>query len=711
MQPRCRRGANFMRPFCFVWCCILILLPVGQGWGATIELKDGTKVRGNIIKRVGAKVVVDVEGMQIEFPERDIRTVDGKPLPRDIRAIYAGRAELAPEDSDAHYALALWCEKHGLRKEMQHELDTALAIDPLHEKANLKLGRCKYKGMWFTPKELKAKGLVCYSGQWLTKKEAAKVKGKVYYLGQWLTPREKKYLQDRQFSRYKNLWTTHNVCDLRQQIRIINLVNQWKLSKGQMKQMFDALCQAEKERKLFMAQRDIINEQCEKAWLDFRNVSLYGVNRGFDAPRHVEARAGMAEKAILALKSGYIHRMSENAEKVMTILAPPQRNVFVYGYCGMCHCPRNFPMFVYPESKATREKYCKRCHDPHIGTKARKKKDTAGVVSNATALETLQRVREATPDEYEKMKQGIVKQYAKRRRTPKVKSSKKGMMRQAAIVCSMLHQIRQMPQQDLMRPLTVEQMKTACGMCHAIGADRRGVPNQKTMQMVTKVKAWRPNQITMMAQMMFREYGKMRGAYYVRDAGAQTAEAMRVLMALKMARELDDSMFVDMKDVLANVLEGKSTLAALETVRAKAKKKMESIKTHQKAGSMIADCFFSGPMLETLRYRLKVPRKVLLAKTTPEPEPEEDQTLLSLMLDREAFLRKATETFEKKCTMCHSQNKSLRAVKDEDGWRKTLKKMKMVAWNVTELDVEILSRYLAERCKENCKQTDAAAGL
>ena len=74
---------------------------------------------------------------------------------------YAARKKaLPPKSTEAQFALAQWCEEHGLSSKAKHHYRGVVQIDPSHEGANAKLGNELVdtpKGkMWLSPRQKRA---------------------------------------------------------------------------------------------------------------------------------------------------------------------------------------------------------------------------------------------------------------------------------------------------------------------------------------------------------------------------------------------------------------------------------------------------------------------------------------------------------------------------------------------------------------------------
>ncbi len=94
----------------------------------------------------------------------------------DVRARYAERAKQAGDTVEARLALAQWCRKNDLTKEMTAHYEEVIALKPDHAEARRLLGYERIKGQWLRGAELgKAKGWVAYHGRWLPPAEVARI--------------------------------------------------------------------------------------------------------------------------------------------------------------------------------------------------------------------------------------------------------------------------------------------------------------------------------------------------------------------------------------------------------------------------------------------------------------------------------------------------------------------------------------------------------
>lgn len=71
-------------------------------------------------------------------------------------AEYNERRERLGDTTDAHWKLALWCEKQGLKPEATAHFTVVVRLDPRNEAAWKRLGCKKHNGRWMTPEQISA---------------------------------------------------------------------------------------------------------------------------------------------------------------------------------------------------------------------------------------------------------------------------------------------------------------------------------------------------------------------------------------------------------------------------------------------------------------------------------------------------------------------------------------------------------------------------
>lgn len=338
-----------MKRIFYVSALLFLALPA-SGWADVVKLKDGSEMTGKIVKRDAVRVVMNVDGLEVTIPGETIQSVDGQAFTVDPQAAYEEELKsLDDTNADSQYRMGKWCEAHGLAAKAKEHIKKALDIDPKHEGANLALGRVYVdkEGQWMDRAEARKKGYTVAksSGKWVTEDEAAKDIGLKEYKGYFLSDEEIKRMKEREYSQWQSYYSTHAVCDLKDQIRRIALFNKLGLSKEQMDALYVAVAEADDARQMFLETRHEVNAKCEEAWNRLKEENMKGVYRSFDTPASVEGPAAEAEKAYKHLPKGYSHILAPYLERVEKILAQTgartakgsQLFKVDHDYCMCCH--------------------------------------------------------------------------------------------------------------------------------------------------------------------------------------------------------------------------------------------------------------------------------------------------------------------------------------------------------------------------------------
>lgn len=135
----------------------------------TLYLADGKSMSGEVkLAKDGSYTLRKNSGTVITYDADQVVCVEFAPT---VREEYMTRAKAAT-GADAHFDLALWCDRNDLRNEAKAELRKTLAADANHELARKAMGYQLYKGQWMTHDEtMIAKGFVEYNGNWVTAQE------------------------------------------------------------------------------------------------------------------------------------------------------------------------------------------------------------------------------------------------------------------------------------------------------------------------------------------------------------------------------------------------------------------------------------------------------------------------------------------------------------------------------------------------------------
>jgi len=147
--------------------------PLGA-WGDLIELTNGGKLRGELEQpdeRTGTETTTirTLGGALISIRDEQVRSIARRPR---IVEEYEVRAEDAPDEVDAQWALAEWCRKNGLRDQRETHLRRLVDLDPQHERAHRGLGHVRFEGEWTTRDAvMQSRGYVKHGSRYVTPQE------------------------------------------------------------------------------------------------------------------------------------------------------------------------------------------------------------------------------------------------------------------------------------------------------------------------------------------------------------------------------------------------------------------------------------------------------------------------------------------------------------------------------------------------------------
>lgn len=152
---------------------LAMLLALSAARGDIVHLDDGTTLEGEVTEE-GDTIRVRMGHTSVTVQRSRVLKIEKKKSPREI---YHERAASAPNTADAHYQLALWCQKKKLYRDMRRELEKVIEIDTNHEGAHKRLGHVQVDGTWMTKDEAKrAQGWEKINGRWRRPAEVAKIK-------------------------------------------------------------------------------------------------------------------------------------------------------------------------------------------------------------------------------------------------------------------------------------------------------------------------------------------------------------------------------------------------------------------------------------------------------------------------------------------------------------------------------------------------------
>ena len=672
-------------------------------YSEVILLRDGSKISGDLLKRTTTELHLKVDGLDLVVAKKDVKAIDGKDLATDYVGMYQERvAALEPGDAESRYTLALWCDKHGLKEQAKKLLTEVTELAPWHEQANLKLGKIRHDGLWWTKEELEAKGLVLFQGEWITKEEHDKVKDQVRYMNQWVSKKDKEMLEERKYSPWKSKYrTTHRMEDLRAEIRVIQFINRLDLTKKQMRELVKVLARAEAERQGFLDKRHEIMAECEVAWLRLKEAAMHGVIDSFNVSGSIEGPAGMAEKAWLALGKAYTHRMTIHKEALMKALATKQRHEIMYGLCGDCHCAHKTSVWEEPpDSIKNSDKYCMRagCHAGGKGMGSDSGDEDEHADKSAVdpeALAIVEEIRAARPDQLDAIAKRILELYPER--GEKVQADMMVQMRRRTMKA--LGDMMKMSPKELRKKSTTDMFKTACasGGCHAnLKRINRKVVQDYIASMTRKTG------MSCKARMDQMFGGQMDTAPPQRKGrGGKSDEdkgMVKVQELMTKIRRMLDGEFREQKRALAQMVKGESELASLAKLSGQDRKRMMLIMRPKKTRSMYTKYVLSdGLLFELMAEKLKMSDKEIAAVVAASIKSDDYALSEDIMFDMNARIKAGKELYDRRCGVCHTMDKAGSAIKTREEWSTALKKMKHISYNLKAKECEVICDYLAKR--------------
>lgn len=114
-----------------------------------LTTKRGEKIECEIVEDLGEAYRLRTRIGVVDVDKKDVKKLDKKKSPW---AVYRERRKKCENTADAHYELAMWCDKEDLGPERADELEFALKLDPDHAPTRNALGFAKDdKGDWVQP--------------------------------------------------------------------------------------------------------------------------------------------------------------------------------------------------------------------------------------------------------------------------------------------------------------------------------------------------------------------------------------------------------------------------------------------------------------------------------------------------------------------------------------------------------------------------------
>ena len=167
----------YMRHVRLILACVCLFL-AAPACADIVHLKTGSKLEGEIIERADGIVRIRMSsGIIATVKEEDVVAIEQRQTPRDVYEAMARKVQ--PNDSDAHFALAMWCRDHGLQDETTAEIVATLKTNPDHEGARRELGHVRTEQGWMSREDaMRAEGKILVKGRWVTKEEADRIEKK-----------------------------------------------------------------------------------------------------------------------------------------------------------------------------------------------------------------------------------------------------------------------------------------------------------------------------------------------------------------------------------------------------------------------------------------------------------------------------------------------------------------------------------------------------
>lgn len=132
-----------------VGCCWAILGVATSAGADVFHLKGGDEIVCDILEDRGDSYRVRVLSGIADIEKDRIVKHDRTPSPWRR---YQARCRRTKDTAEAHYRLAQWCRKNGLRPEEREQLQRVIELDPDHAAARQALGYVAENGAWIRPR-------------------------------------------------------------------------------------------------------------------------------------------------------------------------------------------------------------------------------------------------------------------------------------------------------------------------------------------------------------------------------------------------------------------------------------------------------------------------------------------------------------------------------------------------------------------------------
>lgn len=147
---------------------------VVKGDGVVVILAGGREIAGIYLGRRDGAVWIGQDGGEVGLEPESILKI--KASKSNDAEFLRRKAALAPTDISGHWKLAEWASAMGLDNSAKSEATIVISLNPNHVPARQMLGQEKVGDAWLEHDDaMKAKGLVEYRGEWISKGDFAKI--------------------------------------------------------------------------------------------------------------------------------------------------------------------------------------------------------------------------------------------------------------------------------------------------------------------------------------------------------------------------------------------------------------------------------------------------------------------------------------------------------------------------------------------------------
>ncbi|HVP11803.1 MAG TPA: HEAT repeat domain-containing protein [Phycisphaerae bacterium] len=137
------------------WAALLLVCLAPAARGDIFHMKGGDKIEVEILEEVGEVYRVRTSIGVVDIDKAEVVRIEKAPSPWKV---YEEKNKECPNTAAGHYALAEWCDGHGLSSERVEHLKTVIKLDPEHVAARRDLGYVKKDGAWVKERTTSAPG-------------------------------------------------------------------------------------------------------------------------------------------------------------------------------------------------------------------------------------------------------------------------------------------------------------------------------------------------------------------------------------------------------------------------------------------------------------------------------------------------------------------------------------------------------------------------